>query len=107
MFLLMKRRIARRNVRAGVTSRRLRVLRAEAHKWFGDTAANYRGWSVDIRKLLRFSVVLRCPLDEAPNREPWKRLPAWWAHGAFRDKGRHYGAQYLAGRRAPPPPLSL
>jgi hypothetical protein len=26
----------------------------------------------------------------------------WWSHGAFGSKGQLYGAQYLAGRRAPP-----
>jgi len=56
---------------------------------------------VDVRKLLRFSRVLSCPLDEAPDREPWKRM-RWWADGAFGNKGRLEGGQYLAGRRAPP-----
>ena len=56
---------------------------------------------MDLRKLRRFSRVLSCPLDEAPDREPWKRL-RWWSHGAFGSKGRLEGAQYLAGRRAPP-----
>jgi hypothetical protein len=45
--------------------------------------------------------VLSCPLDEAADRDPWKRL-RWWAHGAFGNKGRLEGGQYLAGRRAPP-----
>ena len=26
----------------------------------------------------------------------------WWSHGAFANKGRQEGSQYLAGRRAPP-----
>lgn len=26
----------------------------------------------------------------------------WWSFGAFGNKGRQEGAQYLAGRRAPP-----
>ncbi|MDQ3507113.1 MAG: hypothetical protein M3494_03725 [Actinomycetota bacterium] len=26
----------------------------------------------------------------------------WWSHGAFREKSALHGAQYLAGRRAPP-----
>lgn len=26
----------------------------------------------------------------------------WWSHGAFGNKGRLEGSQYLAGRRAPP-----
>jgi hypothetical protein len=26
----------------------------------------------------------------------------WWSYGAFGNKGRLEGAQYLAGRRAPP-----
>lgn len=29
-------------------------------------------------------------------------LTRWWAAGAFREKSFMYGAQYLAGRRAPP-----
>ncbi|MGH3090559.1 MAG: hypothetical protein ACRDSJ_25050 [Rubrobacteraceae bacterium] len=29
-------------------------------------------------------------------------LPRWWSDGAFREKSFLHGAQYLAGRRAPP-----
>jgi hypothetical protein len=33
--------------------------------------------------------------------EFWGRM-RWWAYGAFGNKGRLEGGQYLAGRRAPP-----
>lgn len=97
MFTIMKRFIARRNSQAGDASLPHRILRAED----GASSIPRGEWMVDVRKLPRLSWVLACPLDETPGQEPWKRL-RWWSYGAFGNKGRLEGGQYLAGRRAPP-----
>src|SRR3712207_3948174 len=40
-------------------------------------------------------------LLEISSLDSWRRL-RWWSTGAFANKGRMEGGQYLAGRRAPP-----
>lgn len=101
MFFIMKSRILERNVCPGVTLRPYHGLRDFGRRWRGDASDPYGGWFLDPRKLPRFSRVSSCPLDKARDREPWKRM-RWWSHGAFGNKGRLEGGQYLAGRRAPP-----
>jgi hypothetical protein len=101
MFLSMTNGIVCRNARFGDTSRLSRFLLSDELRRRGGATVLWGGWTIDLRKLPRFSRVLSCPLDEASDREPWKRM-RWWSHGAFGSKGRLEGAQYLAGRRAPP-----
>ena len=101
MFLIMTSSSVYRNARSGGTARLSWVLWGEDSERRGGSTVLWGGWTVDLRKHPRFSRVLSCPLDEAADREPWKRL-RWWAHGAFGNKGRLEGGQYLAGRRAPP-----
>ena len=101
MFLIVRNSGVYRNTNFGGTSRLSRVLWVDYLGRRGVATDLWRGWAVDLRKHPRFSRLLSCPLDEAADREPWKRL-RWWAHGAFGNKGRLEGGQYLAGRRAPP-----
>ncbi len=56
--------------------------------------------------LCRLRWSLRLPyraasLLEISSSDNWRRL-RWWSTGAFANKGRMEGGQYLAGRRAPP-----
>ena len=53
------------------------------------------------RELVRFLLLLLC-WAARPCRLDRRGLMLWWSYGAFGNKGRLEGAQYLAGRRAPP-----
>lgn len=53
------------------------------------------------RELVRFLLLLLC-WAARPHRLDRRGRMLWWSYGAFGNKGRLEGAQYLAGRRAPP-----
>ena len=53
------------------------------------------------RELVRLLLVLVCWAAK-PHPLGRRGRMLWWAYGAFGNKGRLEGAQYLAGRRAPP-----
>ncbi len=53
------------------------------------------------RELVRLLLLLLC-WAARPYRLIRRGRMLWWSYGAFGNKGRLEGAQYLAGRRAPP-----
>ncbi len=74
----------------------------EFRLWEGDAFGRLQSWAkVFRRELVRFLLLLLCWADRPYNLDRWGRM-LWWSHGAFGNKGRLEGAQYLAGRRAPP-----
>ena len=61
-----------------------------------------RGWTKAFgRELVRILLLLLC-WAARPYRLDRRGRMLWWSYGAFGNKGRLEGAQYLAGRRAPP-----
>ena len=74
----------------------------EFHQWDGNSFGLLQMWTkVFRRELVRFLLLLLC-WAARPYRLGRRRRMLWWSHGAFGNKGRLEGAQYLAGRRAPP-----
>ncbi len=68
----------------------------------GDAFGLLQRWTkVFRRELVRFLCLLLC-WAARPYRLVRRGRMLWWSHGAFGNKGRLEGAQYLAGRRAPP-----
>src|SRR5215212_9121544 len=74
----------------------------EFRPWEGYSFGPLQRWTkVFRRQLVGLLLVLLCwavrshPLDR-------RGRMLWWSYGAFGHKGRLEGAQYLAGRRAPP-----
>src|SRR5215208_6117985 len=53
------------------------------------------------RELVRLLLVLLCWAARSHLLDRRGQM-LWWSYGAFGNKGRLEGAQYLAGRRAPP-----
>ncbi len=53
------------------------------------------------RELVRLLLLLVCWAARSDPLDRRGRM-LWWSYGAFGNKGRLQGAQYLAGRRAPP-----
>ena len=74
----------------------------EVRPWNGDAIGLLQRWTkVFRRELVRFLLLLLC-WAARPYRLVRRGRMLWWSHGAFGNKGRLEGAQYLAGRRAPP-----
>ena len=70
--------------------------------WGGDALGLLRRWTkASRRELVRFLLLLLC-WAARPYRLDRRGRMLWWSYGAFGNKGRLEGAQYLAGRRAPP-----
>jgi hypothetical protein len=74
----------------------------EFRPWDGYSFGLLQRWTkVFRRELVRLLLLLVCwaarshPLDR-------RGRMLWWSYGAFGNRGRLEGAQYLAGRRAPP-----
>lgn len=68
----------------------------------GDAFGLLQRWAkVFRRELVRFLLLLLC-WAARPYRLDRRGRMLWWSYGAFGNKGRLEGAQYLAGRRAPP-----
>ena len=74
----------------------------EFRAWDGDALCLLQRWTKALRReLVRFLLLLLC-WAARPYRLDRRGRMLWWSHGAFGNKGRLFGAQYLAGRRAPP-----
>ncbi len=70
--------------------------------WDGNAFGLLQRWTkVFRRELVRFLLLLFC-WAAGPDRLVRRGRMLWWSHGAFGNKGCLFGAQYLAGRRAPP-----
>lgn len=70
--------------------------------WDGYSFGLLRRWTkVFRRELVRFLLLLLCWAARPYVLDRRGRM-LWWSYGAFGNKGRLEGAQYLAGRRAPP-----
>ena len=68
----------------------------------GDALGLLQRWTkVFRRELVRFLLLLLY-WAARPYRLVRRGRMLWWSYGAFGNKGRLEGAQYLAGRRAPP-----
>ena len=86
---------------------------AAAPASWGVSGAEFRAWDTSAfgllqrwtkvfrRELVRFLLLLLCWAARPYSLDRRGRM-LWWSHGAFGNKGRLEGAQYLAGRRAPP-----
>lgn len=76
----------------------------EVRPWDGDAFGLLQRWTkVFRRELVRFLLLLLCLVPKPHGLDRRGRM-LWWSYGAFGNKGRLEGAQYLAGRRAPPFP---
>ena len=74
----------------------------EFRLWDGYPFGLLQRWTkVFRRELVRFLLLLLC-WAVRPYRLVRRGRMLWWSYGAFGNKGRLEGAQYLAGRRAPP-----
>ena len=74
----------------------------EFRQWGGNSFGLLQRWTkVFRRELVRFLLLLLC-WAARPYRLVRRGRMLWWSYGAFGNKGRLEGAQYLAGRRAPP-----
>ncbi len=74
----------------------------EFRRWDGNSFGLLQRWTKAFkRELFRFLLLLLC-WAARPYRLVRRGRMLWWSHGAFGNKGRLEGAQYLAGRRAPP-----
>ena len=74
----------------------------EFRVWDGEALCLLQRWTKALRReLVRFLLLLLC-WAARPYRLVRRGRMLWWSHGAFGNKGRLEGAQYLAGRRAPP-----
>ncbi len=74
----------------------------EFRRWDGNSFGLLQRWTKAFkRELVRFLLLLLC-WAARPYRLDRRGRMLWWSHGAFGNKGRLEGAQYLAGRRAPP-----
>ena len=91
-----------RNIDDAVASASWGSSVGEFRPWDGYSFGLLQRWTkVFRRELVRLLLVLLC---WAAKSHPLNRQGAmlWWSYGAFGNKGRLEGAQYLAGRRAPP-----
>ena len=90
-----------RNIDDAVASASWGSSACEFRPWDGYSIGLLRWAKVFRRELVRLLLLLVCwaarshPLDR-------RGRMLWWSYGAFGNKGRLEGAQYLAGRRAPP-----
>jgi hypothetical protein len=90
-----------RNIDVAVASASWGSSACEFRSWDGYSFGLQRWAKVFRRELVRLLLLLVCwaarshPLDR-------RGRMLWWSYGAFGSKGRLEGAQYLAGRRAPP-----
>jgi hypothetical protein len=74
----------------------------ELRAWDGHSFGLLERWTkVFRRELVRFLLLLLCWAARPYVLDRRGRM-LWWSYGAFGSKGRLEGAQYLAGRRAPP-----
>ncbi len=74
----------------------------EVRAWDGDALCLLQRWTKVLRReLVRFLLLLLC-WAVRPHRLVRRGRMLWWSHGAFGNKGRLEGAQYLAGRGPPP-----
>jgi hypothetical protein len=74
----------------------------EFRPWDGYSFGLLQRWTKAFRReLVRFLLLLLCWAARSYTVDRRGRM-LWWSYGAFGNKGRLEGAQYLAGRRAPP-----
>ena len=74
----------------------------EFRSWDGYSLGLLQRWTkVFRRELVRLLLLLVCWAARSDPLDRRGRM-LWWSYGAFGNKGRLQGAQYLAGRRAPP-----
>ncbi|CAA9462003.1 MAG: hypothetical protein AVDCRST_MAG02-2482 [uncultured Rubrobacteraceae bacterium] len=91
-----------RNIDAAAASVSWGSTGEEFRPWDGDAFGLLQRWTkVFRRELVRFLLLLLC-WAARPYRLDRRGRMLWWSYGAFGNKGRLEGAQYLAGRRAPP-----
>jgi hypothetical protein len=91
-----------RNIDDAVASASWGSSVGEFRQWDSYSFGLLQRWTkVFRRELVRLLLVLLC---WAAKSHPLDRQGGmlWWSYGAFGSKGRLEGAQYLAGRRAPP-----
>jgi hypothetical protein len=91
-----------RNVDDAVTSASWGSSDGESRQWDGYSLGLLQGWTKACRReLVRLLLVLVCWAARSHLLDRRGGM-LWWSYGAFGNKGRLEGAQYLAGRRAPP-----
>jgi hypothetical protein len=91
-----------RNMDCAVASASWRSSACEVRPWDGYSFGLLQRWTkVFRRELVRLLLLLVCWTARAHPLDRRGRM-LWWSYGAFGNKGRLEGAQYLAGRRAPP-----
>ena len=74
----------------------------EFRSWDGRSSGLPQKWAkVFRREFVRLLLLLLC-WAARPFAFDHRGRMLWWSYGAFGNKGRLEGAQYLAGRRAPP-----
>ena len=90
------------NIEDGVASASWETSGDGVRAWDGSAPCLLQQWAKALRReLVRFLLLLLC-WAVRPHRLVRRGRMLWWSHGAFGNKGRLEGAQYLAGRRAPP-----
>ena len=91
-----------RNIGATDAALLLGLPADELRMWDGHSSGLLQRWAkVFRRELVRLLLLLLC-WATGPCAFGRRGRMLWWSYGAFGSKGRLEGAQYLAGRRAPP-----